>query len=332
MPAVYERAYGGPATPTNPIGTGDDPNSPLPNIVDADNPFRPAAFGPIASSWPLRRRKLGALERRALELPIMVLPSDFDGSYFQSAPPDQQVSGLGPTASFVLEGFHAERPRVEIGLPQALPAGAVYGLSSGSLDSGSLDAPSRLDFRVDTVHIDTQAWVLTLTYRACVELPREATLDRLTVAAGLGMNGRVPVLPEARPSVKEAQLPPRQVQPVRRSPLMDTVNLAALPAGRVKTLPFGKSQPTFAAPATAAPPPAAARPPESEKAPPARTWAAAVTPPPEREKAPPARTWAADPGSAVTPPPAREKAPRPTTAKQPPRVNVMNKLYGARNG
>lgn len=260
MPVVYERAYGGPATPTNPIGTGDDRDAPLPSIIDPANPWRPAAFGPIASAWPLRHRKLGALEPRDLEQPVMVLPPDFDVSYFQSAPAAQQVPRLGPKTTFVLEGFHAERPRVEIRLPQALPAGAVYGLSSDCPD-----APSPVDFYLDTVHIDAQSWLLTLTYRACVAVPDEAAFERLTVAAGLDMDEQVP-RPETRQDPNEAPGGPRESS--RRAPqpprgdLTETLDLPASSPGEARSLPFGRHNSPFVAP-----PSARALPPEPERLP-----------------------------------------------------------------
>src|SRR5262249_6447333 len=43
MPLIYERAYGGPGVPDNPVGVGATPNSRLlPNIIDAIDPRRPA--------------------------------------------------------------------------------------------------------------------------------------------------------------------------------------------------------------------------------------------------------------------------------------------------
>ncbi|MEZ4314039.1 MAG: DUF2169 domain-containing protein [Polyangiaceae bacterium] len=242
MPLVYERAYGGPATLANPIGTGDAPGAPLPNVVDASNPWRPAAFGPIAADWPLRRRKLGALQPADLDRPVLDLPLDFDVSYFQSAPADQQVLDLGPAAMFVLGGFHHERPKVEITLPDALPGGAVFGLWPDYPD-----APFPLHFRMDTVNINAQMWVLSLTYRACVELPDAASVARLRVAAGLGKEGRPCRVPPTWAHVDDAPAVGREDTPDAPRPegLSETLDLVTSLAGVASSTPFGKLRSPF---------------------------------------------------------------------------------------
>lgn len=82
MPLVYERAQGGPSFPLNPVGLSDasdgardDAPRPAmysgrtrPNLVNPASPHRPAAFGPIAPHWPLRRRLFGGVEPRATRL------------------------------------------------------------------------------------------------------------------------------------------------------------------------------------------------------------------------------------------------------------------------
>ena len=316
MPVVYERAYGGPGTPANPIGTGDAPGAPLPNIVDAVNPWRPAAFGPIASDWPVRSCKLGALQRSDLEEPVLVLPTRFDVSYFQSAPAEQQVPELGPTATFVLEGFHRERPRVEIGLPRAWPAGAVYGLSPEHPD-----APSPLHFRIDTVHIEAQVWVLTLTYRACVELPDEATFDRLRVAAGLSMEGRPCAAPETWQGTKDGPVAAREARPeAPRAPdLYETRELPPSSPGVPKALPFGELRSPF----VESPPPSGALPAEPEMAP----RLPVSDPPPPEEPAPPAEVQA--PRADLSTTPATPAAPPERTPAKDPYGQVVAWASGA---
>ena len=196
MPVVYERAYGGPSTPTNPIGCGDDEDDAPPNIVDPDNAWRPAALGPLAAGWPLRHRKLKDVPRRALDAAVMTLPPDFDMSYFQSAPAEQQLSALAPGTSFVLEGFHPERARVEIVLPETRAAGFIYGLSAQAPD-----APSALSFQLDTLHIDADNWLCTLVWRAFVDLPDEGVRERLLVAAAVAIGAKEPELPSTRPEI-----------------------------------------------------------------------------------------------------------------------------------
>jgi len=103
MPIVYERAFGGPDVAENPIGTDE------PTILDPDDPKRPAGFGPLAPTWPARRKLLGAL-RRALD--NAEIPPGFDSSYFQSAPADQRVDFLRGDERILLEGLHPSLPRL----------------------------------------------------------------------------------------------------------------------------------------------------------------------------------------------------------------------------
>ena len=102
MPLRYERAAGGPDT-WNPVGVRLD-GSPdlygqkhLPNLqpeglelVDRGQFLPPVGFGPIASTWPLRRERLG---RRAFGRDEP-LGDDFDRAFFQDAPSDQQLGVL----------------------------------------------------------------------------------------------------------------------------------------------------------------------------------------------------------------------------------------------
>lgn len=194
MPIVYERAFGGLGAPVNPIGigAGDDEQ---PNILDPANPWAPAGFGPIASAWPLRHKRLGDVPQRNVDAPVIELPAGFGFAYFQSAPQDQQIPELDPTATIVLEGLHPTSPRMEISLPGARGVGAVYGL-----DDADPDAPAPLAFRADGLHVDADRWIATVTFRAIVALRERAQVGRLLVAAGVGLGERLPSVPARRPS------------------------------------------------------------------------------------------------------------------------------------
>lgn len=337
MPVVYERAYGGPGTPTNPIGCGDDEDDAPPNIVDPDNAWRPAAFGPLAAGWPLRHRKLRDLPRRALDAAIVELPADFDMSYFQSAPPDQQLASLGPGISFVLEGFHPERPRIEVATPDAHAAGVVYGLSTAEPD-----AATSLSFQLDTLHIDADAWVCTLVWRACLDLPDEAARGRLLVAAGVSVGGEELAFLSERPEVEGGRATMIDLSPAplargagKPLPRAETGTLEiGGGAGRGAALPFGGGQsgadatmalPTggaaalpitpFAQRAAPAPPPAPAPAPPALSAPavpsapaPALTVGLPISAPPEpaspatKAEAPPPPTAPAPKAAPASPP------------------------------
>ena len=70
MPLVYERAYGGAGVPENPVGVGAAPGDRGPNLVDAKDPRRPAAVGPVASTWAPRARRVAERDLERLHRPI----------------------------------------------------------------------------------------------------------------------------------------------------------------------------------------------------------------------------------------------------------------------
>ena len=119
MPITYERAFGGWETipekiedqrlePRNPIGAGFALRAehllgkPLPNVEDPEylitswrNRPPPAGFGVVASYWQPRLKYGGTYDDKWQKERFPLLPDDFDERYFQSAPVDQQLAGLG---------------------------------------------------------------------------------------------------------------------------------------------------------------------------------------------------------------------------------------------
>ncbi|WP_437682599.1 DUF2169 family type VI secretion system accessory protein [Sorangium sp. So ce131] len=213
MPIVYERAAGGVGVAENPVGCGERDGE-LPNVLDPSDPQKPAGFGPLAATWPARSRRLPAGARAGLDADVMEVPGAFDWSYFQCAPRDQWVSALQPGAIVVLEGFHADRPRVQSALPDARVAGAVYGL-----DDADPDAPTRLVFHADGLHVDADRLLCTITWRAHVELRDPAQRERLMAVAGVGV-GSAPAVPARRAAgpverQRPAAAPPSRVEAPR---------------------------------------------------------------------------------------------------------------------
>ncbi|WP_437664522.1 DUF2169 family type VI secretion system accessory protein [Sorangium sp. So ce1182] len=192
LPLTYERAAGGLGAPDNPAGCGEDDDE-LPNVLDPVDPRRPAGFGPVAASWPSRSKRLAASARAGLDAAVMEVPSGVDWTYFQCAPRDQWLSSLQPGAVVVLEGFHPERPRIQSALPDARVDGAVYGL-----DDVDPDAPKRLVFHADGLHVDADRLLCTITWRAHVDLRELGQRERLMVVAGVGV-GSAPQVPPRRP-------------------------------------------------------------------------------------------------------------------------------------
>lgn len=239
MPIVYERALGGIGTPENPIGCGEEgsEDDDRPNVLNLEHPSRPGGFGPIGAAWPIRKKRLGKTSVRDVESPLMVLPSDFDFSYFQSAPEDQQIRELAPDATLILEGFDPERESAEIKLPNVRALGAVYGL-----DAADPDIAAPIAFRADTLHIDADHWTATVTFRGHVEIRDESRLDQVVVATGIGMDGLDPIIPSMRPPADKIK-PAAEVSPIATENVGGTLMLPNEALAPLPATPFAPATP-----------------------------------------------------------------------------------------
>ncbi|MGK3963454.1 DUF2169 domain-containing protein [Sorangium sp. So ce118] len=292
LPITYERAAGGLGAPDNPAGCGEDDDE-LPNVLDPVDPRRPAGFGPVAASWPSRSKRLAASARAGLDAAVMEVPSGVDWTYFQGAPRDQWVSSLQPGAVVVLEGFHPERPRIQSALPDARVDGAVYGL-----DDADPDAPKRLVFHADGLHVDADRLLCTITWRAHVDLRALAQRERLMVVAGVGV-GSAPQVPPRRPPrpAPAAAAPSRPDEP--REPRRPegsaggTLGIDEVRAPARSAPPPGPPPPSAPLPGVSVQPPpsaplpgASVQPPPSAPLPGASVQPAPVPPPPGLEAQP----------------------------------------------
>ena len=187
MPMRYERAAGGLDT-WNPVGvSADGPpdlygQRPAPNLqppglalTGRGTLVEPVGFGPIASSWTLRRQRLrhhaGAWsDARLADTP---LDGDFDPRYFQAAPPDQQASAIREEEPILLENLHPEHPRLFTHLSGLHPRAFV--------DTGA-GAPQDLALVADTLWIDTDRAIVAVTWRGVVPLDRADQPGRVVVA------------------------------------------------------------------------------------------------------------------------------------------------------
>lgn len=131
MPIRWSNAFGGPSSKRNPWGKGWGTNE-LPNVESAREPMRsrsdrpePAGFGATGSFAPERAAKVGkayGAKWKAERAPFYA--EDFDWSYFQAAPADQQIAGyfagdeelvlqnLSPLAPVLTTRLPGLRPRV----------------------------------------------------------------------------------------------------------------------------------------------------------------------------------------------------------------------------
>ncbi len=179
MPLRYERAAGGPDT-WNPVGVRLD-GSPdlygqkhLPNLqpegvelLERGQFLPPVGFGPISFTWPLRRERLG---RRvfAREEP---LGDDFDRSFFQDAPLDQQLGALRDDERIELKNAHPDHPRLVTHLPGLRPQAVM--------EVGR--ARQEVTLGADTLWIDTDRKICTLTYRGQVTLADPEAPRRVSI-------------------------------------------------------------------------------------------------------------------------------------------------------
>ncbi|PRQ10247.1 DUF2169 family type VI secretion system accessory protein [Enhygromyxa salina] len=129
----WDRAYGGPDFPTNPLGKGDAEVEiqqvmirPLPNVEYprqlVDSPRKrpePACMLPIDISWPQRTSLAGTYDGAWLENLFPGLAADVDWSIFNLAARDQQREGFwAPGESFRFDNMHPQLPVLEGQLPR----------------------------------------------------------------------------------------------------------------------------------------------------------------------------------------------------------------------
>ncbi|MDI1437326.1 DUF2169 domain-containing protein, partial [Polyangium sorediatum] len=267
MPLRWMRAAGGPRS-WNPVGIppsmAANAPGPPPNFEPAGFVLRspvqevpPVGFGPIASRWPTRMEHLRA--HRSTwphegwhEHP---LPAGVDASYWNAAPKDQQITELPAQAQILLEHLHPEQPRMIALVEDVRPRAMVT--RSGS-------SPQEVWLRADTLFIDTDRAVCSVTWRAAVPLrhAQEEGVVVVTPTQGIGAMRVAPsVPPSAAPSVAPsvAQAAPESVTKAlatpERGPTSRTMTMPALGAPRnpAAAVPFAPSS----APAV---PPSAPRP------------------------------------------------------------------------
>jgi hypothetical protein len=174
MPLRYERAAGGPGS-WNPVGIGADavdrygrravPNLQLPGVAVSEpgDVIHPCGLGPIAPTWPSRRERLRDRAARWSDARWSEEPlgDGFDGAFFQVAPADQRLDAIRPDEQIILENLSQEHPRLVTKLCGARPHAQVEAPG---------EQPWELTLVADTLWIDTQRGVCTVTWRGQVPL------------------------------------------------------------------------------------------------------------------------------------------------------------------
>jgi len=188
MPLVYERAAGGPDT-WNPVGVSLDASLNahgqwlLPNLrpraalhADPAERVAPIGFGPIAATWRVRRDKLRqrAASWSDASFEDALIGDDFDAEYFQVAPPDQQLEALRDEEAITLESLSPEHP---------LLVTQLSGLQPKAFVDLPGQTPRDLPLAADTLWIDTDRAICTVTWRGQVPLSSREQPGRVVVAA-----------------------------------------------------------------------------------------------------------------------------------------------------
>lgn len=251
MPLRYERAAGGPDT-WNPAGVWlDGPRDPygqrhLPNLqpegVELLEPGQfvpPIGFGPIASAWPMRVERLRG--RADVVSPAgarrVALGDDFDAGYFQDAPIDQQVASLAPDQGLVLTHLHPERERFVTRLPGLRPR-ATMELPG--------EPPVEIPLSPDTLLIDTDRGLCTLTFRGHRAIPEASFAGRVRVA--LDDADAVEGTTEESLPAQTAELPAggsaRLPAPPKISEVARETTAVEAPSPAARPLPFSAPPPT----------------------------------------------------------------------------------------
>ncbi len=127
-------------------------------------------LGPVAPSQPPRRALVSdegytwATAERGEGRGAA--PEGFDFTFFQAAPPDQQIPLLRPGATLVLEHLHPTVPRLETRLPAARPQAFRIDPRTGRV--------SEIALRCDTVTIDADRGRVSLVFRGLTDVPTPA--------------------------------------------------------------------------------------------------------------------------------------------------------------
>ncbi|MBK8257032.1 MAG: DUF2169 domain-containing protein [Polyangiaceae bacterium] len=180
MSLSYERASGGLGT-SNPIGMprGEKlPNlEPLgwsaprseatPAASGRGEMAPPISFGPIAPTWPERASK-----HRSWRIDDP-LPEDFDPSFFNSAPSDQQTAFLRGDETIVLEHLHPDYPALTTRLVGLVPRAYADRYGYG---------PTPVEMLADTLWIDADRRKLCLVWRGEATLSRRDEPGRVLIA------------------------------------------------------------------------------------------------------------------------------------------------------
>ena len=221
MPVDYAHAYGGSGYAANPAGTGTSARE-LPNVEHAgkgiqkrrDDPG-PAGFGPINPAWSQRALKVGEkYDARWKRERFPYYAKDFDWTYFNAAPADQQLAGyLRGDEKVSFQNLHPDKAVFETTLP-----GIRIRAFVNDFEHRFREVPMHLD----TLFADLDAGKLYLTWRGLDAIQTDDMKDVLWTLVASERLGNEP-LPEvhyrerlaafeADPLELKERLPPKALE------------------------------------------------------------------------------------------------------------------------
>lgn len=181
FPLSYRASFGGPGRPENPVGVGFGGEI-LPRIEGAQAAMKsrtdtppPAGFGPLNPTWLPRRGKLGTYTDGYRKERWPGFPTDFDWSFFNAAPEDQQVPFLEGDEILVLENLRPGLARLRSRLPGWRIRCVVQQLAGN--DARIQELPMVLD----TLVVDADEATVALTWRGIMEVQDEEMDDVLEI-------------------------------------------------------------------------------------------------------------------------------------------------------
>lgn len=176
----WENAYGGPGFGDNPHGKGraqqTDGSVPLPLVEDPtrlldapDSRSAPMSFAPLSRLAPVRMARAGTFDPQWTASRWPWLPEDHDPHYHLASHPLQWCDGYWQgDEPFVLKNLVKGQERV---------SGRLPGMRARGLLARHDGAVETLQFRLDTVHFDTDAMTVTLLWRATTDTADTAMRD-----------------------------------------------------------------------------------------------------------------------------------------------------------
>ncbi len=210
-PIRYEYAFGGSSYELNPMGKGIDPMTlegrdriPLPNIeapesmiTGIDQRPPPAGFGPFCRTWKPRAQKCGTYDELWLEKRWPWLAEDLDWSFYNAAPPEQQLPGyLKGDESLVFKNLHPEHSIYKSQLPGLRIRAFVQRNHHEVHDRPSFE---EVTMNLDTLWVDMEDEKLVLVWRGVTETCSEFAEDIASIyLMAESMDSRPATLSEAQ--------------------------------------------------------------------------------------------------------------------------------------